>query len=145
MNNSPVCVDASFVARLFVGPEDSEAWKLLDGWIETDRAICAPTLVMYELANVFYRYHKAGHLSLVTTELVLEAALALPLRLEAHESLSSTALRLAAAFKLPSTYDAFYLALAERLNAELWTADARLGKKVGTGGPAVRLIATTED
>jgi hypothetical protein len=57
----------------------------------------------------------------------------------------STALRLAAAFKFPSAYDAFYLALAERLNAELWTADTRLCSKVGTGGPAVRLITAVWD
>jgi predicted nucleic acid-binding protein len=86
MNTSPVCVDASFVARLFVGPEDSEAWKLLDGWIEEGRAICSPTMVMYELANVFYRYHKAGHLSLVTTELVLDAALAAGRTLEGQSA-----------------------------------------------------------
>jgi len=140
MSNSPICVDASFVARLFVGPEDGQAWKLLDGWSEEGRTVCAPTLLMYELANVFYRYHKAGYLSLVTTELVLEAALELPLRLEPVEALSKTALRLAASLKLPATYDAFYLALAERLNTELWTADARLQKKAGKEGPVVRVI-----
>jgi prevent-host-death family protein len=144
MNNSPVCVDASFVARLFVGPEDGQAWKLFGGWNEAGRAIYAPTLLMYELANVFYRYHRAGHLSLVTTELVLEAALELPLQLEPHAALSAAALRLAAALDLSSTYHAFYLALAEKLNAELWTADERLRKKVGTLGPAVRLIGSAQ-
>jgi predicted nucleic acid-binding protein len=140
MSNSAICVDASFIARLFVGPEDGQAWKLLDGWSDEGKVVCAPTLLMYELANVFYRYHRAGYLSLVTTELVLEAALGLPLRLEPHEVLSKSALRLAEALKLPSTHDAFYLALAERLNAELWSADARLHKTVGTAGPVVRLV-----
>ena len=140
MSSTTACVDASFIARLFLGPEDGQARKLLDAWIDEGRAVCAPDLLMYELTNVFYRYHRAGHLRFVAAELVLEASLDLPLRLEPHTSLAKPALRLADARELPATYDAYYLALAERMNTELWTADTRLQQKVGNAGPVVRLI-----
>lgn len=40
--------------------------------------------------------------------------------------LHQQALKIATTYRLPATYDAHYLALAERLNIELWTADRRL-------------------
>jgi predicted nucleic acid-binding protein len=131
MGNSPVCVDASFVARLFMGPEETQAWELLDRWTGEGTPICSPTFLVYELTNVLYRYQRAGYLSLATTGLVLDAASELPLRLEPHASLTSAALRIAANLGLPATYDAFYLALAARHDAELWTADTRLERQAG--------------
>lgn len=41
------------------------------------------------------------------------------------------ALHIAADLGLAATYDAHYLALAKQLDAELWTADARLVREVG--------------
>ena len=51
------------------------------------------------------------------------------------------ALILADAFGLPAAYDAHYLALAEHFECELWTADRRLLRAVGSGPPFVRPIA----
>jgi len=39
-----------------------------------------------------------------------------------------------------AVYDAHYLALAERLGAEMWTADRRLCQAVGAALPWVRLV-----
>jgi len=47
---------------------------------------------------------------------------------------------LAEAHGLPATYDAHYLALAERLEAELWTADRRLYAAVQAAMPQVNLV-----
>ena len=140
MSGSAICVDASFIARLFVGPDDSRAWRLLDGWIEQDAAIYSPTLLLYELTNVFYRYHRAGYLSPASVELVLDAVSELPLRLEPHGSLVKPALRVASTLRLPAAYDAYYLALAERYDADLWTADGRLQKQTEGSGLRVRVL-----
>jgi len=140
MSSSIVCVDASFVARLFMGPGEDEAWKLVDHWIENGTAIHAPTLLVYELTNVVHRYHRAGFLSAVSAELVRDAVAGLPLTLEPHDSLGRMALRIAGAAGMPATYDAFYLALAERYDADLWTADRRLAAGAGEYASRVRLL-----
>ncbi|CAD7783931.1 MAG: hypothetical protein KCCBMMGE_02340 [Candidatus Methanoperedenaceae archaeon GB37] len=50
------------------------------------------------------------------------------------------ALKLAKSFSLPTTYDAHYLALAERLGAEFWTTDKRLVRTVQKVISWVRLL-----
>jgi predicted nucleic acid-binding protein len=49
-------------------------------------------------------------------------------------------LDLADRFALPAAYDAHYLALADWLGGEFWTADRRLAKAVGEALPWVRLV-----
>jgi len=61
----------------------------------------------------------------------LKAALSLPLRLHGDVSLHRWAVDLAERFSLPAAYDAHYLALAEWLGGEFWTADRRLAQAVG--------------
>jgi predicted nucleic acid-binding protein len=126
---------------LFMGPKETQAWELLDGWTQDGTPVYSPTLLMYELTNVLYRYQRAGYLSLATTGLVLEAASELPLRLESHASLTGAALRIAANLGLPATYDAFYLALAERHDAELWTADTRLERQAACQAWRVKVLS----
>ena len=140
MSSSIVCVDASFVARLFMGPDEDRAWELFDSWVDQGTVIHAPTLLAYELTNVLHRYHRAGYLSAVSTELVLDAIASLPLTLDSHHSLDRSALRIAADADLPATYDAYYLALAKRYDAHLWTADRRLAAGAGEYKSRVQLL-----
>lgn len=148
---SGVVVDASFILRMFLGPDDEKAWERWDGWVLEGRSIHAPHLLAYEVSNAIYRYHKAGYLSLATATLVLDAALGLPVSRESPPALHAAALRLAADLGLSAAYDAHYFALANLLDAELWTADARLareavGGRVGEsegptkGGSRVRVL-----
>jgi predicted nucleic acid-binding protein len=50
-------------------------------------------------------------------------------------------IELASQFNLAATYDAHYLALAERENCEFWTADERLYNSVRDRFSWVRLMA----
>jgi predicted nucleic acid-binding protein len=102
--------------------------------------VCAPTLLVYELTNVFHKYQRRGHLSPSTTRLVLEAALELPIFLEPHATLAAAALRISTALGLSAAYDAYYLALAEQFGAELWTADVRLNRRAGPFQDCVRIV-----
>jgi predicted nucleic acid-binding protein len=64
----------------------------------------------------------------------------LPIRLEAGARLQRRALAMASELALPAAYDAHYLALARSLDAEFWTADARLARQVGERGPRVMVL-----
>jgi len=80
----------------------------------------------YEVTNGLYQQQKYGLLSPETIRDSLELALSLPINLVGEVGLHQRAREIATQYKLPATYDAHYLALAEGMGIELWTADARL-------------------
>jgi predicted nucleic acid-binding protein len=130
VSNSWLCVDANLVIRLVADPQDESVRRLWEGWATERRQLAAPTLLFYEVTNALYRYQQLGFVSEPSAQLALQAALALPLHLYGEADLHRRALELAGRFSLPAVYDAHYLALAEWLGGEFWTADARLGRTV---------------
>jgi len=139
MNNSWVCVDANLVIRLVADPADEPIQYLWEQWDSERRQLAAPTLLYYEVANALYRYQKLGYLSASSVQLAFRAALALPLELHGEPDLHWRALDLADKFSLSAAYDAHYLALAELLEGEFWTADGRLARTVQPSLPWVHL------
>lgn len=139
MNSSPLCVDANLVIRLVADPSDELVRSTWERWHEEHRRIAAPTLLFYEVSNALYRYQRAGMMSAAAVRLALRAALALPLQLYGEPDLHGRALDIAERFSLPAAYDAHYLALAEWLGAEFWTADRRLARAVQDELPWVRV------
>ena len=141
MRNSWLCIDANLVIRLVADPKDETVRRLWEQWDAERRQLVAPTLLYYEVANVLYRYQKLGLMSASSVRLALKAALSLPLRLHRDASLHQRALDLADRFSLPTAHDAHYLALAEWLGGEFWTADRRLVQAVQAESPWVHLVA----
>ncbi len=140
MRQSWVCVDASFILRMLLDPDAesySEAWV---AWERRSVQRAAPTLLYYELTNGIHRYVRAGVLSEATAGKALRTAQSLPVALVGDAELHSRALVLAGELGLTAAYDAHYVALAERLGAELWTADARLANGVRGRCDCVRLV-----
>ena len=140
MNNSWICVDANLVIRLVADPADEPVQRLWEQWDSERRQLAAPTLLYYEVANALYRYQKLGYLSASSVQLAFRAALALPLELHGEPDLHWRALDLADRFSLPAAYDAHYLAVAELLEGEFWTADRRLARTVQPSLPWVHLV-----
>jgi predicted nucleic acid-binding protein len=140
MSNSWVCVDANLVLRLVADPADKPIQHLWEKWDSERRQLAAPTLLYYEVANALYRYHNLGYLSASAVQLAFRAALALPIELHGEPDLHWRALSLADKFSLPAAYDAHYLALAELLEGEFWTADGRLARTVQPSLPWVHLV-----
>jgi predicted nucleic acid-binding protein len=127
MNNSlTVCVDASIVVRFTISLDDAAVKRLWSSWSKQGVRLVAPTLLFYEVTNGLYRQQKVGALGPEFVREALDVALALPVELVGDAVLHRRARVLAAQYNLPAAYDAHYLALAERLEVELWTADARL-------------------
>ena len=146
MRNSWLCIDANLVIRLVADPKDESTRELWEQWDAEKRQLAAPTLLYYEVTNVLYRYQKQGLLSWSAVRLALKAALSLPLHLHGESDLHWRALDLAGRFSLPAAYDAHYLALAEWLGGEFWTADEKLAdavKNLGVGW--VHAITETGD
>ena len=141
MHSSPICVDASLVVRLLVsGATESPVVQLWKGWHEAGCFLVAPTLLFYEVSNALHRYTAQGELLPEEVAEALEAALGMGITLYGDADLHRRALELAERFSLPATYDAHYLALAERLGAEFWTADRRLTRAVQAALQWVHLL-----
>ena len=141
MPNSSVCVDASFIIRLLTSDDpQSFVIRLWIKWHEEGCPVVAPSLLYYEITNALHRYVVHGELIPEEASELLDVALKLDITLYGDADLHRRALKLAKNFSLPATYDAHYLALAERLGAEFWTADKRLVRSVKKHVSWVRLI-----
>lgn len=137
-SSSVLCVDASFLLRALTDPGDAAAlqrWERLDEY-----ALAAPSLLLYEIVNASHRMRRAGMVSADDVHDILDAASALGIQLYGDGDLHRQALRLATELDLPATYDAHYLALAQRFDAPLWTCDAQLHRAVADALPWVELI-----
>ncbi len=136
-----VCVDASFVVRLLSrGTLELRVRELWNQWLDSNYTIVAPTLIYYELSNAFHRATVAGQILPEEADQFLDDAMSLNIRLYGDAELHQQALKLARTLRLSATYDAHYLALAQRLGCEFWTADRRLVNSVLATLPWVKLV-----
>lgn len=141
MTSTVVCIDASFIVRLLDGGTIAVPFvDLWNQWQDSGCTVIAPTLFYYELSNAFHRSVLAGQILPEEADQALEAALNLDIRLYGDADLHRQALILAAQLRLPASYDAHYLALAQRLEADFWTADRRLYNAVQPSLPWVHLV-----
>ena len=141
MLDSPICVDASFVIRLLESADSqSSALSLWREWHEDGRPVVAPSLLHYEITNALHRYVVHGELLAEEASELLELALKLDITLYGETDLHRRAFNLAKRLSLPAAYDAHYLALAEYLRAEFWTADKRLARSIQKVISWVRLL-----
>jgi len=125
-NSSTICVDASIILRYTLQPDDAPIKKLWQSWISKEVRLVAPTLLFYEVTNGLYQQQRNKYLSPETIWKSLELALDLPINLVNEANLHLRAREIAMQYNLPATYDAHYLALAEWMDADLWTADMKL-------------------
>ena len=126
-------VDACVVAKWQLDDEEETAAALAlrdDLLIAEEIEVHAPTLLTYELTNIIHNAARKARLEPARAEEALSNLLACPIELHAPEPLRVLAIARECAL---AAYDAAYVALAERLGAELWTADrplyTRSGKK----------------
>ncbi len=120
-----VVVDTSIVIKWIIEESDSDtAFALLTRWFTEGVVILAPILLAYEITNVLYQRIRKGNIQVDEAEQLLTYVLLQALKLDTSYdyALSVRATQLAHQFSLQATYDAYYLALAERENCEYWTA-----------------------
>lgn len=129
-NSETVCIDASVVLRYVLMPDDAPINKVWQSWIKNETNLVAPSLLFYEVTNGLYQQQRNKYLSPETIWKTLELSLDLPITLVNEKNLHLRAREIAMQYNLPATYDAHYLALAEWMDIELWTADMRLVKAI---------------
>jgi predicted nucleic acid-binding protein len=110
----------------------------------------APPLLRIEVANAMRQAVRSSRLSpqvaLEMLDQLEEMPLAwLPVRPAELRSLSRRTFEIANEHDLSATYDAHYIALAQGLGCDLWTADRRLMNALSGRLPFVRDLATFAD
>ena len=124
--NGFVVVDASLAFKWLVSEEHSDrAQALSRSWANDGIQASAPYLMPVEVANALHRRVARGELTVSDAVRLLEHLLASGLELRNDQDLHVRALRLASHLQQGAVYDAHYLALAEILSCEYWTADER--------------------
>ena len=131
MPRSPACIDANIVVKM-VAPEADrpQALALWDGLLRQGVNCVAPYLFRFEVTSALWRKVMRGFLTATEAREALETALGMGVEFLDPPDLSLHAFDLAVKFNLPAAYDAHYLALAEALDCEFWTADERLFRTI---------------
>lgn len=108
--------------------------------MQRDIRVAAPALLPYEVTSALWRKAVRGRMSVPDARRALHEALSLDIELISQSDLCPRAFDLAARFNRPSAYDTCYLAVAETLGGEFWTADQKLYNAVSEGFPRIRLL-----
>ena len=96
--------------------------------------------MLAEVTNVLHRHVRGGDLSLDVAFGLLDRLLTLEIQLHETDRLHHRALELASLINQGAAYDSHYLALAETLDCDLWTADQRLQRTAGPLTPNVHWL-----
>lgn len=131
-----VVVDASVLVALTsdAGPAGRWAERFLD-----DDELVAPHLVLVEATNILRRLELAGKLERLEAAEAMTDLMDLDLELLPFAPFSERVWELRANL---TSYDALYVAVAERLGSDLATLDRRLAR---SSGPHCRFLLPPED
>jgi predicted nucleic acid-binding protein len=138
-----VCLDTSVWMKYLAPDElDAAATRLIDGAIREEAHLVAPAFAWAEIGSVLRKKVRASLITADEASALWSAFLKLPLEYVDEPNLRARAWELAAAFALPTLYDAAFLACTEVVPApgatdrEFWTADRELLRQLGASRPA---------
>jgi predicted nucleic acid-binding protein len=122
-----VCLDSGIVLKLALPESDSQqAIALWQSIIISRQRPVAPLLFPFEVTATLRKRAYRGDINERYGAAALQQLLSLPIELLTFKNLHQQAWHLATQLNRPTAYDAHYLALAEHLSREFWTADKRL-------------------
>jgi predicted nucleic acid-binding protein len=127
-----IVVDANFLVSLAIPtPVSSRAALATESWLAAQADLFAPALWSYEAVSAIRKYVASGKLSQEEAFQAVTHLLAVGVQdIPASEELHHMALAWAERLGNFVAYDSAYLALAEHLDAPLWTVDGKLARKV---------------
>ena len=129
-----VVVDASLAVN-WVLEEDqtAEARATLHEWQTRGARRIVLSWFGCEVANVLYKRVRKRALSVLDAQIAIDALLQDVTVHDVEPDVSKRALEIAYQLGNPASYDAHYVALAECLGCEIWTADERFWNSAGAG------------
>ena len=145
MNALLKVVDASLALKWMVEEEYSDEARALSlDWHASGIQIIAPHLMLAEIANALHRKVVDGEFTLEFATQAWEGLNRAEIEFYNPPNIHAGAVRLAGQLGQGAVYDSVYLALAERLDCELWTADRRFHRAARSAFPdRVRWIGET--
>jgi predicted nucleic acid-binding protein len=125
-----IVLDSNILAAQVLTLDYSDlATQKLREWIEHDAELFIPSLGLYEVASLLRKAMAIQNLSLQQVNQALQNILALDIQtIEPTPELLRKSLDWAERIQQTVAYDSAFLAVAESIQAELWTADKRLAK-----------------
>lgn len=142
MASSTICVDASVAAKWLLREGDRQrALALRSDVLRSGGRIVAPDHLIPEVTSAIYKKCQLGQIRMELGRLLVAGAGQLAVDAVSVPGLPLRAFEIAAQFGLKWVYDAFYVALAEIIGCDLWTADEALHQAVRDAHTNVRLLA----
>ena len=139
--NGVVIVDASLAVKWLVREEHSdEARAISRSWASEGTRTAAPYLMPVEVANALHRRVVRGELAADDAARLLENLLASGIELREPPGIHVRALEVARELAQGAVYDSHYLALAQKLDCDLWTADEKFFRVARQAAPNIRWI-----
>lgn len=146
MTSFSICVDASLLTKLVIAEPDSQfAAALWEAWISGGFQIYAPTLLPFEVTSAIRKQVKRGAISDKSGERAFAEFMKLLRAVEmvGTEPYLAKAWDIARSCDLTVLYDACYVALAESLDAQLWTGDGRMLRAMPQHAGRIRTLNPT--
>ena len=137
-----VVVDTSVAFKLLVPePVSHIAEEIWNVWMANEVRIAVPAVFVGELANAMHRSIVEGETTLDSGIEGTEEMLRMDIEIYDLTPLTRRALQIASLIRQGAVYDSYYLALAESLDCELWTADDRFQRAASAHSNRVRSLA----
>lgn len=137
-----VTIDASLAITWILAeqPHLSRTTALLAEWVRRRIRLIVPGWFGCEVANVLYQRVHGGSLSMADAQANLTAIFAAVTVVDVEPETAVRAIAIAAEIGEKATHDAQYLALAELLDCQLWTADQRFWNAARSRFPRLQWI-----
>lgn len=137
-----VVIDANILIAFGLSDEPlhTQAVSILSMWLKQETALLAPSLFRSEITAVVRKAVFQERITHHQGRDLLERLLSFPVKFHEDTDLLKTAYELAEKYKRPRAYDAQYLALAERMDCEFWTADERMFNAINAKFSLIRWL-----